>query len=199
MTSRQDYVAARACDFILAQGICSLPVDPEALIRKSRWGLVTYRRLGELSDVIGSVEPLLGRSRDGFTIYNGRNYCIAYNSDICSLNRIYFTLMHEIGHIALGHFLRPGAGGLINCDRSLEDEASLFSALVLAPSAVVTRCGFDTPALLGRACMLSAQAAQARLLQLGCWEPSPGDNEVEHRFEAYIRMNAVRHRSRALL
>jgi hypothetical protein len=194
MTSRQDNVAARACEFILAQGICSLPVSPEEIIRRNRWGLATYRRLGVLSDVMGSVEPLVGRSRDGFTIYNGRNFCIAYNSDIKTLSRIYFTLMHEIGHIALGHFDLPGASNIISCDPVLEEDASLFASLILAPSVVVTRCGYNTPALLSRECMLSSQAAQARLVQLAGWSPSPRDAKVAKNFSEYIKLNTVRAR-----
>jgi hypothetical protein len=192
LTPRQDFVCRKACSFILSEGIRSLPVDPFAIIRRNRWGLTTYSHLGELTDSAAGIGLMLLGSPDGFTIYNGRNYCIAYNDSSQAYRRIVFTLMHEIGHIVLGHFVFFSEGELISRQRPFESEASLFASHVLAPSAVVMRCGLDTPRLLMSACSLSAPAAERRLRQLRGWKPSDCDREVEKAFCEYIRMNNAR-------
>jgi hypothetical protein len=192
MKPRQDYVYAQACGFIAAQGLCNLPVNPFDIIKRNRWGLATYQRLGVLTDEAGNFEPLLGRSRDGFTIYNGRNYCIAYNDAVDSFCRILFTLMHEIGHIWLRHFVDFTDEELTAFNRELEEEASLFAAYVLAPSVVIKRCGLSTPELLQSACGLSAQAASRRLTQFRTWHEMQDDKPVERLFDAYCKVNIAR-------
>ena len=52
-----------------------------------------------LADIIEAYQ-----SEDGYSIYNGRNYTIAYNNTHIP-KRIYFTKLHEIGHIYLNHLL----------------------------------------------------------------------------------------------
>jgi Zn-dependent peptidase ImmA (M78 family) len=192
MKPRQDYVYAQACGFIAAQGICNLPVNPFEIIQRNRWGIATYQRLGVLTNAAGNFEPLLGRSRDGFTIYNGRNYCIAYNDAVGSFCRIVFTLMHEIGHIWLRHFIDFTEEELSALGRELEEEASPFASYALAPSVVIRRCGLRSPALLQSACGMSAQAASRRLAQFRTWHETQEDKPVEKLFDAYCKVNIAR-------
>lgn len=197
--SRPADIHRKACEFILSQDIRCLPIQPAALIEKNRWGLVTYRRLAELGNVKAVDVPSLVGSEDGFTIWNGRNYCIAYNDAVEVYGRVLFTLLHEIGHIVLGHFQMENGDRLHHIgDSRFEIEAGLFAAEVIAPAAVVTRCGFLTAGSLHCACGLSLEAAENRLLQLAHWVPDRYDEAVGRAMGDYIRQTSLRrHKSAA--
>lgn len=195
MTSpRTDWVYGRACGFIVSQRIDRLPVDPLRIIARNGWGLVTYERLAQLDGIDTAAVASLCRSGDGFTIFNGRNYCIAYNGAVRTSGRVVFTLMHEIGHIALGHLARPDSDILAgDGNDALEREADYFAGCVLAPSVVIERCGLKNPAQLCGACGLSRRAAARRLEQHRLWREGPADEPVRRMLDAYIRTNmAVR-------
>ena len=200
MTSpRTDWVYGRACGFIVSQRIDRLPVEPTRIIARNGWGLVTYERLAELDGIPPAAVASLCRSGDGFTIFNGRNYCIAYNSTGHTFGRVVFTLMHEIGHITLGHLSRPDSDALSgDGNDTLEREADYFAGCVLAPSVVIERCGLKNPAQLSAACGLSHQAAVRRLEQHRLWRKVPADEPVNRLLDAYIKTNmAVRCNMRA--
>lgn len=191
------FVYERACAFLLEEGIDRLPVDPAAIIRCHRWGLATYQSLAELAGIPDGDLSGLFVSGDGYTIFNGRNYCIAYNHAVASLGRISFTLMHEIGHIVLGHFTDgfsqnwaqalSGAARTSPVCAARECEAHFFASCVMAPSVVIARCGFTTPEVLSGATGLSLAAARSRLMQHRQWRFSDADKPLARRFDAYIK------------
>lgn len=194
---RLKFAREHADRFILGQGIDNLPVNPFALIEKNCWGLVTYSSLcqtiGQGTTAADIVETC--KSGDGFTIYNGRNFCIAYNDLVSVKSRIRFTLMHEIGHIVCGHFTDFRASSLSPSQYAvLEEEANYFASCVLAPSSVVKRCGLDTQCSLRCACAISKEAAARRLSQLEVSRTSRFDAAILKQFDAYIKYNC---RSRA--
>lgn len=193
-TPRFGFVYEKACDFLLMQGIVSLPLNPFDVIRQNHWGLVTYSELCTLvpnSACISDI-ALTCQSNDGFTVYNGNNYCIAYNETVSVKSRVNFTLMHEVGHIVCGHF--DGSGSTLESGnyRRLEAEANFFATNVLAPASVVTACGFNTPQLLHCACGISFEAAKVRLQQLQNFNKKPADEKIQRAFSTYIKVN-VRH------
>lgn len=198
---RFDFVYNKACEFLLSMGISSVPVNPVSLISRSHWGLITYNELCSAVPGGDSVDDIAAacRSRDGFTVFSGRNYCIAYNDTVRVKSRVAFTLMHEVGHIVCGHFsgratwLCAGLGG--DEYRVFEAEANYFAGNVLAPAAVVTACSLQKPELLKAACGLSRLAANARLSELAGWEPRPIDDEILRAFSTYIEICARRSHS----
>ena len=192
MIPRHDFAYDKACEFIVAEQIANLPVNPFEIIKRNRWGFATYKRLGVLACAAGDFTPLLGKSRDGFTIYNSRNYCIVYNDAIGCFSRIVFTLMHEIAHIWLEHLKQFSEEELILYRRELDEEASLFASFVLAPSVVIKRCGLDSIANLRSACGLSHEAAARRLIQFRSWQPRDADKPVERLLDAYIKVSIAR-------
>ena len=127
-------------------------------------------------------------SRDGYTVFNGNNFCIAYNDAVEFRGRIAFTLLHEAGHIVLGHFRSAGSSHLLFADDpALEAEASRFAGDVLAPFAVLDACGYRTEGAVRAACGLTREAALRRLAELRLWQPGPADGEILRAFAEYVR------------
>ena len=188
--ARLDFAYDRACELLLSAGVASLPINPLEIIKQKRWGIVTYSELCSLvpgGAMIKDIEQTC-RSKDGFTVFSGGNFCIAYNDTIKIKSRIAFTLMHEAGHIMCGHF--KGGASMLNGGeyRRLEAEANYFASNVLAPAAVINACGLRTPQLIKAACGISGKAAQTRFCEIASWEPRKIDEEITHAFRSYIRV-----------
>jgi hypothetical protein len=75
-------------------------------------------------------------SLDGFTVYDGENYIIFYNTQ--RKKRIRFTLGHELGHIILGHFLLESVPSSVEIQADLEIEANIFSRCINLPARVIS-------------------------------------------------------------
>ena len=138
--------AVEAAIFFLAKlGVSRFPLEPEKIIPRMGWGLKTYAWLagvegvtdwGDLSDMGHSVFS----STDAMICRKGGKYLIAYNHKVRPYGRMNFSLMHEVGHIVLGHLdsLRPGSfppprfsGELL---RRWDREADCFASNTLAPA-----------------------------------------------------------------
>lgn len=105
------------CDY----EISAIPISVERLASKMNILLVPYSEFDS-----EKREALLRASEDGFSFYNSdkKQFSIYYNDSKRTRQRIRFTIMHEIGHIALGHGQ--------SCDRT-ESEADFFARNALAP------------------------------------------------------------------
>ena len=120
--------------------------------------LCTYDGLESLpaaKAAISGVNPQM-ISRDGFccllpdTLFRfGKNFVegpawFLYYNDSIRESRIRFTLMHELGHIVLGHHRKMDTNILFGLDklpeyRALDHQADLFSINMLAPAPAVYR------------------------------------------------------------
>ncbi len=169
---RHYYIKPKIAEFIVENGIRSLPVDPFELIRRNKWPLRTYQyhseKLGiSVRDIIDTYE-----TEDAFTIYQDGRYSINYNDEITSPGRIRFTLMHEIGHIYLNHLSEfeqtvLTRSGLSDAEYELlEKEANIFAAEVLSPFPVLQKLGWDKHTTIQKYCGLSKRAAISRVAQL---------------------------------
>ena len=111
------------------------PVDTGRMIRAIRHcRMLSYQKLAELSHCEAREIARYLKSADGCTHYARKtgNYLIAVNEDGRSAARIRWTVAHEVGHIAAGHFLEIDDNFLPN-DRLMEEEANYFAASLLAP------------------------------------------------------------------
>lgn len=117
-------------------------------------------------------------SKDGASFKIGDTYTIAYNEDMME-ERKRFTICHEIGHIALGHFSMIKAvmfsrnSRRSREERVFENEADLFARNMLAPAAVYDAMQFqgvnETKAFFGisKACArMRCENAQNDLSQV---------------------------------
>jgi len=138
--ARYEKIMDSVRSFFIKENISSFPIDPFEIIRKNKWGLMTYSEIAE--DTGLSIEMVVKgcQSEDGYIIRDNDNYCIAYNDTITTPGRIRFTLMHEIGHIYLNHLVDFNETMLkrSRLTRSkyeiLEREAHAFARNSLAPA-----------------------------------------------------------------
>jgi Zn-dependent peptidase ImmA (M78 family) len=195
MSARYASVMVRVNDFFIKEQITTFPIDPFQIIKNNKWGLISYTELASeygvwIEDIIATVQ-----SEDGYTMYDGVNYTIAYN-DTKNKARIRFTLMHEIGHIFLRHLVDFEETILTRSTltekkyRVLENEANSFARNTLAPVMVVRNLSIKTVQNLIESFGLSKAAAETRLNSLIMdyqWLGSPFIRFQRLHFNQYIR------------
>ncbi len=146
LLARYNGSVAKAYEFV-ENNIIEFPIQPFELIKKFKWGLLTYEEMALRGNcTIENVCECLGT--DGYSIYNGSNYTIAYNNTIKSQGRINFTLAHEIGHIILNHHKDFDVTEILEDNftkaeyKILENEANCFARNILAPAPLVKQMKF---------------------------------------------------------
>lgn len=100
----------------------SIPINPISIINHLDIKLIKYSEL-PIIDIVKAIET----SEDGFCGLIKGEWVIFYN-DTLPINRVRFTLMHELGHIVLGHTAS---------DRESERQANLFASMMLMPRDIV--------------------------------------------------------------
>lgn len=156
---------------LLEYNLSDLPITTEAIfqiIRDLQCSVRTYSfHANKLNCSIQDICEAFG-SIDGYSLYDEvtGKYKIAYNDTIFSHQRIRFTLMHEIGHIYLNHFIefeqtKLCRGGLNEIELDMLDkEANYFASKVLAPEIILLRIGCETPDVIQERCAISLEAAK---------------------------------------
>lgn len=144
---RFGFVTEKAYEFLLEYGYSSFPISPFKVL-KDLSEYVTCLPWSEAKKALGSRDPfhLREQGAEARTIRrrdDGR-YLIVYDDvQVNSANRIAWTIMHEIGHIVLGHLTDFGEtalnrGGLSQKKYGvLEVEAHYFAAEFLMPTALL--------------------------------------------------------------
>lgn len=111
-------------DTFLEYDVKTVPISGFEMAVKMGMNVVPYSALNE-----EKMEAALKVSSDGYSIENNENEWIVYYNDSCkNYGRINHTIMHEIGHFALGH---------INEGEEEEAEAKFFAKYALAPPPLV--------------------------------------------------------------
>ena len=162
-----------AHEFLLRDNITSFPINPFIIITKHKWGLITYTELAKIHRVHITQVKKAYQSEDGFIMYDGVNYTIAYNDTIRSKGRIRFTLMHEIGHILLTHLVDFEETILSRSSLSeekynvLENEANVFARNILSPVIIVNQLKLKSKTDIIYHFKISEGAAITRLKCIG--------------------------------
>lgn len=175
---RFEKTAITAARFFIKYDIKKLPIDPFSIIaRKSNWEHMTYKDFALLTGLkISEVIIKIG-SVDGCAFYNADDdqYLILYNDNkmqIRTIRRMTWTIMHEIGHIELGHLKETGEAMITRAAlgqekyQNLEAEAEFFASMALAPLPVLYGLQIFTTNQIMDICGLSKKAAENRLNQL---------------------------------
>ncbi len=104
-------------------GFYKPPIDPYEIIKNRGYKLVPFSRVDGLTQI-------LKEDKDAFSFLDSTGTTnIVYNDDK-SYRRLRFTLMHEIGHVDLGHKERSALA---------EKEANYYAGYALAPSPFIMR------------------------------------------------------------
>lgn len=111
-------------DTFIYYKIQCIPISSFELATKMGLKVIPYSSLGKKEKIAA-----MKISRDGFSLeMRNRKWLIYYNDECSTYGRINYTIMHEIGHYALGH-LKEG---------DLEEtEANFFAKYALAPPPLV--------------------------------------------------------------
>lgn len=187
-----------AWQILINQNISSLPVKISSICRSMGYVVTSYER-GH--DIIMRMD-LSDRTEDndGFTA----NGIIFYNQQ-CTVQRIRFTVAHELGHILLhngsGIYNREPADN----DNPIEHEANIFASRLIMPACVLWALGVQTAEQISQICDVSMPAAEFRMKRLNtlyaredeyiqthghsCFLMSPLEREVYKQFKEYIDMH----------
>lgn len=169
--ARYEYCICKANEFINDLQLYHYPIDPFKIISKLKIGLMKYSELSEINKCDMTTVYRGLKSKDGYSQYDGENYAIAYNDKIYSNDRIRFTLMHELGHIYLGHLYDFEKTELAKNDMTrkeykvLENEANVFARNVLAPSIATKNLNLN-PTNISNFFRISNKASEIRLIFL---------------------------------
>ena len=169
---RYDFAYFKAYEFLHCYNIQTFPFDPFSISAQNNWKIEKYKKKArELKVSVSAVIRAFG-SNDAMTVFNGKDYTIAYNRDITSKARILFTLMHEFGHIVCNHFTDFDVSNIrdvlhndidVELYRLLETEANCFTANVLAPDVLIEKARLNSADKLQNFCGLSKEAADIRV------------------------------------
>lgn len=167
--ARYNYCCEMANEFLVNENITSLPFDADTIIKKHKWAKLKYSSLAKQHNItIRDISEAYG-SNDAYTIFNGRNYTIAYNDTLYVKRRIYFTKLHEIGHIYLKHFTDFNETILSRYNMTktqykvLENEANCFARNVLIPPILIKESDLRNIDKLSSIFEITKPAAKTRL------------------------------------
>ncbi len=154
---KYDEIEKRVVDLYIEQNIHSVPIDPFAIIKNRGYVLVPFSKFGQ-----DSRPDCIDENNDAFSFYvpELKNYVIVYN-DNKSLPRIRFTLMHELGHIDLGH------KGESDLSKKMAD---YYAGYALAPSPLIGKNIFDNTFEITSFFWISMECADACLHRYQNWQ-----------------------------
>jgi len=185
--ARKTRTIIKARQFILYSEIEQLPVDPFALYEVFGWHLYTW---DEAKDILGVDDPFNMKTTgaEAKTVATECNsFFTIYNPNIMPHTKVRWTIVHEIGHIVLGHFHDFTIDELNKSEaanggqpvRVLELEADIFAAELLQPMPILKAIGDLSATQIQELCGVSKKAAVNRKIDLAWW----GDTNVARRLE----------------
>ena len=142
------------------------------------------------------IHRLKGSESGRIYAIDGYPYVVVNDNE--SVQRIRFTIAHELGHYLLGH-LGPDNANLNreygNIKPIQETEADMFAARLLSPACVLWGINAYTAEQIASVCNISLTAAGYRaermklLRKRGKFLTSPLEQKVYKQFESYIQNN----------
>lgn len=167
--------------FMIKNDLKILPIDVVELSNKNGWLLAPYSKIPK--NIYQLYEDIIYTDL-GFTVcYNG-DYIIFYNDNIDVFTQR-FTVAHEIGHIALEHF--------VNSDpRTREIEANTFAAKMLMPLSIIKACEVKSIYEIENLCGVNYSIAKQRYTYL-LNTKTHKKKELNKQFRNFIKNYKTRH------
>ncbi len=150
-------IEALVVDLYEEVGITETPIDAFAVARKKNYLLKPFTQLKNVA-----TREIYGISADGFSLYDPEKKCfvIFYDNLQCK-ERQRFTIMHEIGHILLGH---KDESDLAN------QMANYFAGYSLAPYPIMDLYRIEDCIQLARFFGVSRDCAQLCIKRYEKWK-----------------------------
>ena len=142
---RFGYVTEKAYELLLEYGYDSFPISISAVLDELS-SYVTCLSWNDAKPILKSEDPLHLKelNADGRVLrINGNQYLVVYDDTIDDDHHNSWTIMHEIGHVVLGHLTEFNIGELSRSGLTdkeyevLEKEAHYFAAEFLMPTAIL--------------------------------------------------------------
>lgn len=160
--------------------------------------LVQIALSAEISLIKSSEVCELKSNEIGASILDGDRWYIVYDDSVL-MERIRFTIAHEMGHIFLGHPLKKGyhARTIDSARSDAERQADTFASRLLCPSCVLWGLNLRTPEDIAHICNVSLSAARIRaermqvLYDRGKFLTSPLERKVYENFKEFIKNNRI--------
>lgn len=163
--NRYEEIKSAVVDIFIQYGITSMPISAFDLAHKMGIDLIPYSSYPE------SIQLLfLKKSEDGFVFINKGNYAIYYNSQK-KLERIQNTIMHEIGHIILGH---------TEDSELAEAEVRFFAKYALAPPVLMEKLNVTNIIDVLLNFNVSLEAAYYAFIYYQKWCKKHGDSYTDY-------------------
>ena len=166
---RLKYVTQKAYQLLIDMGFDRFPISPAQIIAQYPEQIICLS-WSEARNVLHSEDPFhlhhLGAEARTIHMREQNLYMIVYDDvNMKNPDRILWTIVHELGHVVLGHLVDFEAtalsrGGLSRMEYGvLEIEAHRFAAEVLAPSAFFRHLPYIGNLELRLICGISEEAA----------------------------------------
>lgn len=149
-------------------------------VRNAAWQVLIDYKINELPVKVTEITKksnikLLNNSDCNFLQNNQLGVSIHIDNDwyiivddTMNVERIRFTIAHELGHIFLGHesLLHRTPNSIFIEKPEEETEADMFAARLLAPACVLWGMELHSPKDIAQACNISYEAATYRAMRM---------------------------------
>lgn len=178
--------------------------------RDASWKFLLYHRINRLPidlktitntlgvNIVFDDNNILAPNQRGTTLTDeSKTYIVVCRGGTPAENR--YTILHELGHIYLGHPMINGrCFRTFSIDSSNEYQAERFAIDVLAPACVLWGLNLHTAEEIANVCNISLTAAQRRaermevLYRRNMFLSHPLERQVFNQFSGFIRKYKLR-------
>ncbi len=171
---RYEQIKRKVVETFELTGERSIPIDPFAIARKLGIHLVAYSQLSEAGKA-----ACLKKSKSGFKYLleqpGAPSIWYIYYNDEMPYGHVRFTILHEIGHIVLGHLQESDVA---------EAEANFFAKFAIAPPSLVDLIKPNDYIEIARAFDLSSESALNSWSYYRKWQSINSTTDYELKLES---------------
>ncbi|MCB6343725.1 hypothetical protein [Enterocloster lavalensis] len=190
-----NYIKNMAYTFILKENITSLPINALAILRRRKYYLRPYEQFHVFNATPEQIICVFGNA----FVYPTRSATTPYGLGInmkCSFLERNWSVMHELGHIELGHVthLMSASGSYDDVVIWAEREVELFCMYVMCPDVILQELNICSLEDIQRTCLIPRRKAEEKLdyfkgleYKLKSFAPAtPLEKNIRYNFRKYI-------------